>query len=242
MAIAQVTKDKEMLLWLKYKKSGFTDNIALSELLRLQHAIIVSSANKYNNPNIPTSAIEAEARSLAIQAYKTYDPKHKTQLNTHVYNYMQKLYRYVSSNANIASIPEHRISIINNYQKELQHYKDSHGEFEEPTNLYMSKKLKVAPSEISYLKTELRKDLGYSTGSGEDLLGNSYLQPDYLKESVMFLRLELDSPDREVLEYKFGLLGKPILTDQEIMLKLRMNNYQLKKILANISEKLRGQV
>ena len=74
-------KEKELLLWQEWKTTG--SNRARNELLRSIDPLLQKQVNKFQSSPIPRTALETEARMLALKAFETYDPS-KAQLNTHV--------------------------------------------------------------------------------------------------------------------------------------------------------------
>jgi hypothetical protein len=234
-------KDEELKLWKAYKASGFKNQTILVQLLRAHQAIINTHVIKYSNPNIPRTALEAEARLLAMKAYETYKPG-LAGLTTHMFTYLKKLYRYVASYANLASIPEARVGLIAPYQKAVSDFKDQHGEFKEPSVDFLSSKLKASKKVIKMLRDELRNDLGTGVGDSEDLMGISYNLPDETLEALRFARFEMDPIGQLVIDYKFGLNNKPKLNDKDIMHKLKLSNYALKAIAEKIIIKLKGHL
>lgn len=106
-------REKELLLWKDWRTHR--DKKARDELLISLSPLLHKEINKYVASPLPRTALETEARMLALNAFETYDPN-KAQLNTHVTNHLKHLQRYTLIYQNIGKIPEHRGIAISRYQ------------------------------------------------------------------------------------------------------------------------------
>ena len=107
------TKEKEFKLWEDW--SSKEDYKARNELLTSLNPLLMKQVNKYNASPIPRTALETEARVLALNAFDSYDPS-KAQLNTHVTNHLKHLQRFVLNYQNVGKIPESRGLAISKFQ------------------------------------------------------------------------------------------------------------------------------
>lgn len=78
----------------------------LNPLLKSADQIINHAITGQAATGIPRPALEAEARKLAIKAFKTYDPDKGAQLNTHLHNHMKALNRFADKYSQAIRLPE----------------------------------------------------------------------------------------------------------------------------------------
>jgi DNA-directed RNA polymerase sigma subunit (sigma70/sigma32) len=209
------TKPEELELWKEWKEGS---NIAKNKLIKSLDPLLQHQINRYQHPSIPRSALEAEARKLALEAFKTYDPS-KSQLNTHVTNHQKHLQRYVLNYVNIGKIPENRALAVGKFQKIKQNLMEDLSR--EPNLLELSDALQWSPKEVDRMESELRKDLSITSG-GEDeaFFENILYSTDTTSELFQFAYYEADPEEKVIIEYSTGIGGKPRLEVKDIALRI----------------------
>lgn len=144
----------------------------------LQHfgKVIKDHVNKYSgNQYISKPALEAKANQQFLKACQTYDPT-KSQLNTHVHNYMRQLNRFVGEHSNIGLIPEPRRQIISKYNQAKEFLTDFHEREATPEEItsHMNEALTsegkkpISVKEIQTLQIELSKKDLYESSALEE--------------------------------------------------------------------------
>jgi len=221
-------KKKDIELWKTWSMTQSQDD--LNALVKHVTPIIQSQVNKLNTGNIPKSALEAKATSLVIDSLSGYDPK-KTQLNTYLTWQLKPLNRYVYTHQNIGKIPESRITRIGDMQRAFNAFNDKFGREPKPEEL--ADTLAMPVSEIKLLQKELRKD--YSAGYGDLDLHTTNTAFD---DAVWTLWGEVDGQERDVLEYIYGIHGKPKLSPSEIAVKLNISAARVSQIKAKLGNRL----
>jgi DNA-directed RNA polymerase sigma subunit (sigma70/sigma32) len=208
------TKSEELKLWEDWKVGS---KVAQNKLIKSLDPLLQSQINRYQHPSIPRSALEAESRKLALEAFKTYDPT-KAQLGTHVTNHQKHLQRYVLNYVNIGKIPENRALAVGKFQKIKQNLMEDLGR--EPNTVELADSLTWAPREVERMESELRKDLAINTG-GEDeaFFENILYSTDTTKELIMFIYHDSSPEDKLIIEYTLGMGGKPRLEVKDIALR-----------------------
>jgi len=208
------TKQEELDLWKSWSHGSHT---AQNKLIKSLDPLLQSQINKYQHPNIPRSALEAESRRLAIEAFKTYDPS-KAQLGTHVTNHQKHLQRYVLNYVNVGKIPENRALAVGKFQKIKQNLMEDLGR--EPNTIELADSLQWSPKEVERMESELRRDLSIPQGSEEDFFENILYTTDAEKELLEFIYYEADPEEKLILEYTAGWGGKPKLEVRDIALRI----------------------
>lgn len=227
---ARMSKEEELELWKRWKKEPTNNN--LRPLLKSLSPIIDTHVNKMHG-NLPKSALKAQMTNLTIKALDRYDPD-KAQLNTYLYNTAgQKLHRYVYTYQNMGSIPEPRIIQIGTYKRIKSNLEEDLGR--EPTFDEVADEMKVDPKQLRLLEKEMRSDLVQDI----NFINVIDDQAGDVDEKIMLLHSELFGRDREVLEYIYGLEGKPQLSNTEIANKLGINQSMVTHIKSRLAKRLK---
>ncbi len=223
-------RQHEMELFNRYKAG---DELAKRDLLKSMAPVINGQVNKFSSSGLPQTAIKLEGQKLTMQAFETYDPT-RSQLNTHVTNYLKKLTRFVGNYQNVGHIPEPRVLIIGKYKTIFDNMKEEQGR--EPNSFELADAMKVSVAEIERLQLELRSDLSTSIISDdEDDTGTFYkyvsqdgMDPK-LKEAVDFVYFDADAKDKKILEGTLGIYGSQIKLAKDLSLSLGMSDAELKR-------------
>jgi len=227
------TKLEELKLWEDWKVGS---KVAQNKLIKSLDPLLQSQINRYQHPSIPRSALEAESRKLALEAFKTYDPT-KAQLGTHVTNHQKHLQRYVLNYVNIGKIPENRALAVGKFQKIKQNLMEDLGR--EPNTVELADSLTWAPREVERMESELRKDLAINTGGeNEAFFENILYSTDTTKELILFIYHDSDSEDKLLLEYSLGIGGKPRLAVKDIALRIGRPEVYIRRRQLKFAEKV----
>ena len=227
----EAPKKEELEMWRVWKKDSTMTN--LEPLLVSLDPLIQKRVNQFSGAPIPRSAIEAEARKQAVSAFETYNPKMGAGLSTHVTNYMQKVYRYVTTYQNVGRLPESRTAKIDTFQKTkafLAQIKDR-----EPSTVELADELGWSKREVGRMEIELRKDLGLETSFSE----MKFLDFDRNADLLAYGYYELTPEEQLVFDYTIGMHGKPKLKIEDIGKKLKKTPRQIGLIKQKIVDKLK---
>jgi len=227
-------KEQELQLWKNWHQHN--DSQSRDKLLRSLEPLLYKEVNKYTASPLPRTTLETEARILALNAFKSYDPN-KAQLNTHVTNHLKHLQRYVLTYQNVGKIPEHRGIAISKYQNIRDNLEEDFGR--EPSTVELADALQWSPAEVERMQIELRRDLSIAAKKEDDETGGffdyTFSTTDPLKEAIQFVYFDSSTEDKKLLEYTFGIGGTKILSPKEIGNKLHRPEGYIKqrlKILA----------
>jgi DNA-directed RNA polymerase specialized sigma subunit len=221
----------EMDMWNTWKQNGEKKK-DLKPLLNSLKPVINQQANIYANlRDIPPAAIRAEFTNHAVNALQTYDPNRGAKLATHIRHQLKRAKRFVTTYQNPGRIPENRIYRISEFQNAEQRLDEKLGRA--PTQLELADNLKWSPRQVDFLQKEVRKAL--STGQFE--VDPSPFIPSRQKEVLRLLPYELNSEEKQVFEYIYGIGGKPTLGPGEIARKLNMSAPKVSRLKKAIAEK-----
>ena len=224
-------KEKELDLWRKWMADR--TNATLKPLLTSLKPIIDTHATKMTG-NLPKSAIRAQMTQLVIDNLPNYNPE-KSQLNTFLYNTAgMKLHRYVYEHQNLGTIPEPRIIQIGTYKKVRTNMEDELGR--PPTSAELADELKWGKKQVELLEKEMRKDLVQDFS----FINISEDNRSDIDENLLLLHSELFGQDKQVMEYLYGLEGKPSLTNSEISSKLGISQRMVTQIKNKIASRLKA--
>ena len=190
-----LSKEDELSYWRMYKRG---DNAALNELVRSFKPLVHSRIKPWTtNSPLPKSAVEAEGIRLLKMGLDTYDPDKGAALNTHVWNYLNKIHRYGYTYQNVGSLPEPRAAKVGTYQNTFEQMKDDLGR--EPTIQELKSELGWKASDLKAIQEELRADLSLDQEIGPIYASNT----DPAVEALMATYYDADPEKKLVMEYTF---------------------------------------
>ena len=130
---------------------------AMKEVLRAADSTINRAITQYAGGD---KSMRIRAKRLAIDAVKSYDPKHKTQLRTHLMIRLKPLQREYTRRTSPLAIPE-RVQLdqlrLNNAENEL---KDMYGR--EPSDDELADYLSLSARRIAHVRSYANKVLSES--------------------------------------------------------------------------------
>lgn len=208
-------KSKDLALWREWKRTQ--SPVALQELLNQILPIIMREVNKWA-PAMSRSLLEAEGKRLAVEAFKTYDPKQGTALSTYVASRLPKLSRMVYANQNVARLSETKSLLFHTYHSGMNELRDIHGR--EPTSDELA----------DHLGWTQRKLTQFERQAARRELIESEEHPDYEETDdhlVDFIYHDLTPLQKSIFEHRTGYGGKPKLSGADICKKLKITQGQL---------------
>jgi len=223
-------REQEFDMWQRWSKTK--DPEVLEHLLTSMDPMIQKRVMQFRSAPMPQSAIEAEARKQAINAFETFKPSKGAQLGTHVNNYLRKVYRYVTTYQNIGRMPESRTAKIDMFQKTKSYLQQVKGR--EPTNVELADELGWSQREVTRMERELRKDLGLEASFGDVGFGGVSREADLLNYGYY----ELTPEEQLVMDYTTGQHGKPRLKMDQIAKRMGKTVRQVGLIKSKVISKL----
>jgi DNA-directed RNA polymerase specialized sigma subunit len=225
-------KENELGLWKKWKKTK--DPAHLNALITSMDPFLQSNVNKFSTAPLPRTALESQARLLAVKALQTYDPSKGTQINTHVGHELKHLNRYVIEYQNVGKIPENRGIAISKFQNIKSNLTEDLGR--EPTITELADALMWSPAEVERMQTELRSDILIQQGKDEAFFDTTFNPTDRTKDIVQFVYYQAGPDEKKVLEYTFGIGGNPKLTPAEMAIRMNRPVSEVRKMAHDLGE------
>jgi len=183
-------------------------------------------------------SMTARAKRLAIDAFKTFDPKRGAKLNTHLMIRLQPLQREYTSRSSIFKIPERvQLDKFRLEQSELA-LTDELGR--EPSDNELAEYTGFSTRRIAHVRKFARRGYAESqirTPEGEPVqVTSETVDP----EDIWFeyVHHDLDPIDKKILEWKTGMYDKKVLSTNEIASRLKITPSAVSQRAAKIALKL----
>jgi DNA-directed RNA polymerase specialized sigma subunit len=187
----------------------------------------LTSLNATNDP-----VLKVNAKVIAADAVKSYDPSYGASLETHVTHNLQKLGRIARKHRSPIQLPE---------RQQLEGYalKRAEEELLDKTGRDPDVSELADYTGFSVKKiTELRKPtVAVVTEAALDGSGGVET-PDYMTDAMDYIHIDSDYKDRKILEHMFGYGGSTILPANELAAKLKTHPSQITRRTAKMKIKL----
>lgn len=210
----------------------FKDSDSLYEVtksLRPTIDSVVASLGGTGNPQIAS-----KARVIAAKAIQSYDPSAGATLPTWVSQQLRQLTRDIRKSNNLVHIPDGvQLDAYALYRAERE-FEDEYGR--EPTVEELADISHLPVKRILDVRTKMRPivtDAGTETDEGSSTL--QVESSDYTQDALDYVYAESDRNDKKLLEYTVGYGGSPVLSNDQIMKKLRLTPVQLSRRKARLS-------
>lgn len=179
------------------------------------------------------SLLESEGKRLAVEAFKTYDPKQGAALSTYVASRLPKLSRLTYSHMNAARMSETSAMMFHTVSVATNELRDVHGR--EPTHDELADRLGWSRKKLtSFQQQASRKEFVESEEHPDDENSEDHL--------VDFIYHDLTPQQKKIFEYTTGYGGGKKKSGQEIMKELGLTQGQLsyqKSIIVQAVERAR---
>ncbi len=185
----------------------------------------------------PHPLIRSRARNIVLKSLPKYDPK-QTQLNTYITNQLFSLRRVNRKQTQIISIPERMTQEYAKLTSAEANLRDQLGR--EPTTLELADTVGLSTKRIQKIRS-FRYPVSESQA---DLLGSGFSPGVQGKKShwLEVIYHDLDPTDQQVMEYSFGMFGKPQMSNQAIATKLGLSPGAISQRKAKIQKYLDDEV
>lgn len=221
-------KDKDVELWTAWKRARTPQ--ATDALLAQFAPLIAREVGRWSNV-APRFLLENEAKSLALKAFDSYDPRHGAALGTHVTNGLMKLSRTAYARQSTLSVPEAKRLTFNNIHREHRRLEDELGR--PPTLDELSDHVRLPPTRVQALMREVGKRELMESGEGP-----SFVQHVDDPEIMHLAWHDLTPVQRKIFEMRTGYNETPIASGAKIMQATGLTQGQLSHQLGKIKDTL----
>jgi DNA-directed RNA polymerase specialized sigma subunit len=200
--------------------------------------IIRNALTSYAGGN---EAFHTQAKKLAAQGFKTYDPRLGAKLHSHLMNQLQPLRRVTQRRTNVVHVPERVQSDLYHMRQAQQSYVDRFGR--DAADSELSEQMGVPSSRLRHLRKFMRQE---SSESGLQTGGEEGMEPFYpgsaqaSPEDVWMEYVHHDAApiDQKILEWKTGFNGKEIIPTLEIAKRLRISPSAVSQRAARLAKRM----
>lgn len=185
----------------------------------------------------PHPLIRSRARNIVLKSLPKYDPK-QTQLNTFITNQLYSLRRVNRKQTQIISVPERMTQEYAKLTSAEANLRDQLGR--EPTTLELADTVGLSTKRIQKIRS-----FKYPVSESQaELLGAGFSPGVQSKKShwLEVIYHDLDPTDQQVMEYSFGMFGKPQMSNQAIATKLGLSPGAISQRKAKIQKYLDDEV
>ena len=223
------SKEKDLELWKKWRKTPTQDNASL--LVNQLLPLVKRDVYKYS-ANIPYSIVEGQAKILILEACKNYNPSTGVALSTFVSSYMIKLSQHNEAWRSPIKIPANRAGkyhVFKNTIEELQH---SLGR--EPTVHEIADELKWSKAEVQRFLKEIRQEFS----DDRPFISNYHQSQSQEEEMIDFIYHDLTDKEKILFERTTGYGGKVKLNNDQLCKLLNINQNQLSYEKKKLTDKI----
>jgi DNA-directed RNA polymerase specialized sigma subunit len=226
-------KQQDIVLWKAYSTDPTPNN--LKPLMTAMQPLIHSEVNRWKAA-APKPALHRQAQSLTLHAIKTYDPNKGAALGTHVMNRLKKLSRTAYQHQDLVRLPENkklRSQALYNAESELK------GELgRDPTNAELADRLGWSPKRVSDVQRSAVGEYVESMDVGGEMFSGIYGR-DAADPVLDYVYYDLDPTDKQIFEHLTGYSGKPVMTMQQVAMKLGLTDSQVRTRKTRIIKKIK---
>ncbi len=205
------------------------------QLFNKYTGILYFHANKYKTSNIPYNLILLQTKALMVKAVLTFNTKRGVKFNTHLTNYLKKLYRFVNENANIAKIPEQRVRKIKQYNWAYSKLEAKLGRT--PVDVELSDELSWPVKEVVRLKDELSRNEVINFGTDYSY-GDLGINSSKIDSVIKLVYLDATPDEKFILEHITNVRNKKQLNVKELSKQLKLPENKVKYLISNIKKKI----
>lgn len=215
--------------WLRVQKG---DAAASSEFIQSVTPTIDKCIASFANND---SSYKTQARILALEAAKTYDPEKGSNIDTHVYNHLKRLQRLSAQRSNLTKISENTSLDKLQIARAIREYQADHGtdpSTEDIANIVgMSRKRIDA---VMNNKAVVPEGV-FTNDKGDSTVGSLSTRAIDLYNNAIYD--ELDNTDKKIYEWATGYGKGERLSNAEIAKRLKISPAAVSQRYAKISSK-----
>lgn len=209
-----VRAEEDVAAYAKWKKSQ--SGLDLDVLLRKLDPLIQAEVNRRAG-TLSRDLLLGQARKLAVDAVKSFDPSRGVKITTHVVNQLQKLSRVNYTHQNAARIAEHHMLQFHTLRIAREDFASEHGR--DPTTEELADQLRWSPTKLGQVQAQFQRSELLEHAGGGSSSAHSFIATEH-DPSIGYVYGSLSPRQQSIFEHITGFNGAPKLKNPQIMKKI----------------------
>jgi DNA-directed RNA polymerase specialized sigma subunit len=219
-------------LWKEWKTKPTSEN--LSRVVKSFEGLANTAAGQQKSIN--PSLLKSKARLLTAEAVKTFDPMAGAKLSTHVFNHLRPLNRSAKDMVEIAPLSRYYSDEGAKMIGFIQNFSEENGR--EPDDLEIQDALGIGKKRMEKLNKTVKYEIPESQVVGDVISDSEDTESDMLNLWTEYIYNDLDLNGRKILNMKTGRNGHPIMSNEEIAVKLNMTPVDISNRASRIANSI----
>ncbi|MBP7275707.1 MAG: sigma-70 family RNA polymerase sigma factor [Kiritimatiellae bacterium] len=219
------------------------EEAARQKMIRANLRLVVKIAQDYARYGLPLLDLISEGNIGLIKAVERFDPRKGGKLSTYAAWWIkQGIKRVLANQSKTIRLPAHLIDKISRMRKSERKLADRLGR--EPTPAEVARDLHVPEATVNHWTTVAIKPASLDAPIGDEeggtfgeIIGDDRARSPFdqisdrqLREEVFSLMDRLDSREREILKYRFGLDGATEETLEDVGARFHITRERVRQI------------
>lgn len=184
-------------------------------------------------PKFNKAVLQGEAKRLAIQAVKTFNPSESASLSTHVFNHLRPLARFTQSASRAVTVPEKAGLMLGALKRAEKDFYEQYNR--EPTDAELQDLTGMPAKQMANVRRFDRFEL--AEGAMEAPLDMPEEDPK-IGMWADYVYQDLGSLDQSIMDHRTGRHGKQILGTDELAAKLKVHPTYINRRAAQIAQRI----
>jgi len=211
------------------------DKKTLSNTVRSLSKEINNFANSYSS-SIDSGMAKSRARKYAIDAVKSYDPSYGASLKTHFFNHIKPMGREMKSMGEAVSLSKHYETGANKYVSFINDFVGEHGR--EPDDDEIMDSLSITPKQLRTLNSTVKYEMSEGQIENHDFEDANDEFSSRLNLWTDYIREGLPPKQKQILDYKIGRGGHPVMTNAQVASKLGISEKEVADFSVSVSNRI----
>lgn len=225
--------DEDLAAYTKWKRSQ--SGADLDALLRRLDPVVQSEVQKRAG-TLSRDLLLGQARKLAVDAIRSFDPNRGVKITTHVVNQLQKLSRVNYTHQNAARIAEHHMLQFHTLRIAREDFSSEHGR--EPTTEELADQLRWSPSKLTEVQSQFQRSELLEHAGGGASSAHSFVASEH-DPSIGYVYASLSPRQQQIFDMRTGHGGQKPVGNPVIMKKLGITQGVLSYEIARITDALK---